>query len=433
MQDRSRRLQRSPLGGSPSVVAGLAIWNAGNYAFFLLAGRMLGPADYGMVAALLAITLIVLVPSGALQVGVSRHLASLGDSGRSEGDEFVRQAFKWAALTGVGLGVTAVAVALVVDPTVGTAAIVLTGLAIVPMGVFSVGLGTLQGQQRFGAFAAGLGMLGAPRPIMLILLAAVAGGVPIAMGATAITMFGAASVTFLLAWPRTPRGLEPVVAWRSFLPKLAPLSLGLVGVSLLLNVDVIVAKVSLSDHTAGQFGAVAVLAKAVTLLPQALSWVLLPRIARARSHGECTGPLLAVGAAITIIGGILATSIGWIAGGPITELAFGSDYADGGALLGPLIAVASLVGVLMLLLNHHVGLGQSAFVWMVVALASIEVVLFALFHDSWQAIIWVEAVVGFAGIALHEVRFGRGDDGLLRSIVLLVGPSRKTVVWPSTK
>ena len=71
MRGLLRRIHESPLGGGPAVLVGLVLWNSGNYAFFLLAGRRLGPDDYGVVAALLAVTLIVLVPSGALQVAFS--------------------------------------------------------------------------------------------------------------------------------------------------------------------------------------------------------------------------------------------------------------------------------------------------------------------------------------------------------------------------
>lgn len=35
--------------GGP-VLAALVVWNAGNYAFFLLAGRALGPSEYGLAA-----------------------------------------------------------------------------------------------------------------------------------------------------------------------------------------------------------------------------------------------------------------------------------------------------------------------------------------------------------------------------------------------
>ena len=55
------------LRGGGVVLIALVAWNLGNYAFFLVAGRWLGPEDYGLVAALLAATLVVAVPVQALQ------------------------------------------------------------------------------------------------------------------------------------------------------------------------------------------------------------------------------------------------------------------------------------------------------------------------------------------------------------------------------
>ncbi len=403
------------------MLVGLVLWNAGNYVFFLLAGRWLGPDDYGAVAALLALTLIVLVPSGALQVAFSRRVAELGPEGHATAAALFRRSFRWTIGVGVGVALLGYAIAQLATDSIPTGALALTALAIAPMGAFSMALGVLQGQHRFGAFAAGLAMLGAPRPIVFALLALGASGVIAAMGATAAAIFAAALLVVLVARPRGHHQHRLAAGeWSRFCRRMAPLAVGLSGIAVLLNVDVIVAKAALSDRTAGHFGAVAVLAKAITLVPQTVSWVLLPRIAKARSAAAPTGRLLAVGAIVTVAAGVVAALVAWVAGTPIVRLAFGAEYAEGGSLLAPLVAVSALTGLLMVLMNHQMGRGLDGFVWAIAALAAFEVLLFAGFHGSASAIIWVEALVGVAGIALHEALYSRGDGGLFRNIAQLV-------------
>lgn len=69
-------------GGGAWVLVSLGLWNLGNFLFFVIAGRLLGPEDYGLVAALLAATLVVMVPASAFQYAIARQegpLAGLGD------------------------------------------------------------------------------------------------------------------------------------------------------------------------------------------------------------------------------------------------------------------------------------------------------------------------------------------------------------------
>jgi O-antigen/teichoic acid export membrane protein len=416
-----QRIHASPLGGSPAVLVGLVLWNAGNYVFFLLAGRLLGPEDYGVVAALLAVTLIVLVPSGALQVGFSRRVAELGTEGRAIADALFRRTLRWTLGLGAIVAVIAFGVAMLTTRSVPPGPLALTALAIAPMGAFSLALGLLQGQHRFGAFAAGLAMLGAPRPIVFTVLALGASGVFAALGATAIAIVSATVLVIAMAFPRTGRDHPlPHSEWQTFRKRIGPVAVGLSGVAILLNVDVIVAKATLPGKTAGHFGAVAVLGKAVTLVPQAVSWVLLPRIATARANARPTGPLLGIGVISTLVAGVGTAIVAWVAGTPIVQLAFGDEYADGGPLLAPLVAVSTLTGLLMVLMNYQMGCGRDGFVWVIMSLAGLELALFAVLHGSTTTILWLEALVGCVGIVTYEALYARADGGICHSIVQTV-------------
>src|SRR5512132_1104720 len=87
------------------VAPAMAAANALNYAFNLVMSRLLGPADYGALGALLALVLVGTVPGVAFQAVVARHTALAGAA--------TGRLWSWvlvaAAVAGVALGLLAVA------------------------------------------------------------------------------------------------------------------------------------------------------------------------------------------------------------------------------------------------------------------------------------------------------------------------------------
>ena len=75
---RSRSLPRDAL----VLGAGMAVANAGNYAFNVVMAFLLGPEAYGALAALLAVVLVGSVPGLALQAVVARRTALATGAGR---------------------------------------------------------------------------------------------------------------------------------------------------------------------------------------------------------------------------------------------------------------------------------------------------------------------------------------------------------------
>lgn len=428
--------RHSPLQGAPSVLAGLLVWNVGNYAFFVIAGRSLGPESYATVAALLAATMLVQVPAGAVQVGMSRRVAELGTDRRAGSDALLMHSIPRCIAAGLALAAITFAVTWIVAPSLPKFAVVATSIAVAPIPLFSLALGALQGEHRFGGFSASVSMLGLPRPVALLLFLPLFADVTAAMAASAVTIVLAAAAATALAWPgRQGNRARPdaKASWVALRRTLAPLAIGLSGIAVLINLDVIVARASLPERIAGLFGAVAILAKAIVIIPQTAAWVLLPRIAQADAAGQPTNRFLVLGAGVSILGGTVATTVALAFGRPIVTLVFGAEYADGGQYLAPLIATATLTGLLLLLMNHQLGRNVDSFVWVIAGLAFIEGLVFAVLHDSVTMILTTEAILAVVGVVGYEVRYGRTDGGISRSIRAVAhGATRKSRQAPAT-
>lgn len=416
------RDSRGAVHSTVIVGASLGIWSIGAYFFYLLAGRLLGPVDYGLAAALQALIVAIALPAIALQWAIARGFASASSAER----DGARAVYRRAVFRGIWFTIAVAAIATVVTIIIGgvrtgtpVGPLVATYWSAAPIIPLVLGMGALQGEHRYWAFAGTYASTGVLRaPLLLLLLAIpILGSVEATSIATGIPyLLAAAIVIWLTRGDLVNAGPPPAVMWREFTHSLVAAGVGLGGIAVLTNVDVIVAKVSLGGHEAGYFGATAIVAKALLVVPQALTVILLPRVAERERQRAATGPLLAAGVAVMVATGLLAMLIAIPLADPIVTITFGEAYAPAAALVLPFFGATTLLGALLILVNHHVARSDHRFVWIIGALAIVQVVLLILFSTSAHAIIAVDATVAGLGLVIHELIYFRTDESMVRGV-----------------
>ncbi|HTI34935.1 MAG TPA: oligosaccharide flippase family protein [Miltoncostaea sp.] len=408
---------RGVLGSGLGVLLGFALWNLGNYAFFLLAGRILGPHDYGLVAALLAAALVIQTPFMSFAGALARVVGGRADRGEGVYALALRRATVATVAAGV-LAAAAILVAGAIDDRVATGPLLATLATLLPAAVLPLGFGQLQGEHDFRRFATGMASFGLPRPVALAVLAAAGLGIYAALLGTAVTAFIALAV--VLGYTMRPARAAPAdasgEAWRDFSRSLLPFFVGIAAFSALTNVDVVVAKLALGGDDAGIFASAAVIAKSVLVIPQAIATIAIPRIAARRSAGRPTSTLLAIQAGATIAAGLVVTGVVAVLRDPLVTITFGDEYADAAGLLVAFTAAMSLMGVVLILLYHQLALGRYGYAWVLLGVALLQVVLLAGFHGSADAIVAVDAIVAGVAVIAHEILPGRGGDRLWRGV-----------------
>ena len=405
---QSRPASGARSGALLAVASGVSI--VANYIFLLAAGRILGSESYGSLAALLGLLAIVLIPTGALQLGVSREVSRLLAAGKkTEADRFARATLRLASLATVPL----VVIALALAPALGallnihsTGTVLLAETAFVTALVFPVAMGVLQGAQRFHAVAA---MYVAPFLLRLILLAIAAAAGYRLGGAVFATVASAIAGTVLaLALIREPlqhgRGARPALG--AFLRYLGPVFVGLVGIALLTHVDILVVKARLSSHDAGAYGAASAFARVGFFLPATILAVLFPRTAARQARGEETEDILgrSLLATAAFCGALAlfyaATGVG------LVSTTFGPDFAEGGTVLAPYALAIGLFSLANILVGYHLSRGETRYAWIVAGGVVVQVGLLALVPSTLRGVVYVNLLVGVALIAAHELFVG---------------------------
>ena len=395
------------------VLAASMVGHIGNYLFYVLAARALSPAEFADVSVMTALATITFMPASGIQAAVARDTAALIASGRqTDADGLTRSLARDLGLVQAALLVTLVLAtpAAVAFLGLASSAVWWVGTAWLVLGLaLQVGLGPLQGRQRFGAVGAVLGgPLGALRPLFLVPGVAVA-GVPGALGALVLaTVVGLLGVGFALR-----RSFGPRRRTRMRLTGAVPALAALVGFASLTNADVLAAKVVLDPTTAGLYASAALLGKIALYAPAALALVLLPTVtARLEAGLDVRAPALLTMAA-TVGTGALVTAAILLAPPEAVGLVFGPEYIGAYALAAPLAAVMTLCALLQVHLMMALAGREWVTIWATTGAAVVQVLGLAVLARSGADVVTVTAVSAAAAILVHEVVSPYGAARLL--------------------
>lgn len=361
--------------------------------FQIVASRGLGPEQFGLVAALLALVNVASIGSSALRNAVAvnvagaPHLAS--DSRR---DPSLVEAYALGGLAVIAL----IAASPWMLPGIGVpaAAFALTISALIPYFLFARAQGILQGIGRSTSviwWSTGAQVLQLGLTLIVIIAGAGATGVLAAVFATAL--IGAIGAS--LQARRTgylPHG-------RAFTRASVVVLLLTISFAWLTNSDVIFVRIWDNASDAGNYAAAAVLVKTTLILPTTLSLYLLPRFVRSRDDAATTRRGVLVMLAITLAGGLIIYLALALLGGPVVALVFGNAYQPTVSIL-PALALSWLPWALaQAMLVRMVAMASSAAVAALLVAGIVQVGAAALTLPNTELFVAANGLTGLAVFA----------------------------------
>ena len=379
-----------------------AVAGVSNYLSNVFVGRMLGPADYGIFASLLSLSIIAGACAGVVQIAVTYFVARLRVEGNAA-DVGALLVYLIKRLLLWGMGGAAV-LSLFAKP-LGTVlqissplSIAITCLFLIPTAVLPVVNGVLGGLQRFGALGAVL--IG----IAVFRLAAVVGLITLGLGvigavaslplsslaACALGMFFLGDV-FRWKEGASERGIDGLVRYSIHV------ALVTICYAVLTYSDVIIVKSRFPPTEAGLYSAVATLGK-LTLFPSVMATLLMAKATEQHARGRSTigslrKTLLAVG---LLCGGI--TAVFFVFPMPIVSIFFGEQYLALASLLGLYAFAMMLYALVNVWLIYYLAVNENCYAYVLLVATVLLVALLAL---SASALIQVVVILVGVGIALY--------------------------------
>jgi O-antigen/teichoic acid export membrane protein len=406
---RSRQLLR----GGAAIAVAMGVMNVTTYAFTILAARLLGPAEYGALAAVMGLLLVVNVLSLGLQAtGARRVSATPHDLTHIE-----RQVMSASYRSALALGVLIV----VASPLLATLlhldtwlVPLMVAVTAVPLTVMGGQAGVLQGERRWAPLAliylsVGVGRLAFGAIALVVHATTLSAMVGVAVGAVAPAVIGAMALRHPDRQQAPADGGERVTA-------AAPTRGGVVSETLhnshallaffaLSNVDVVTARITLAEHQAGLYAGGLILAKAVLFLPQFVVVLAFPSMADdAGGSTRLKSLLMVLGLGlVSVVGAALLPTIA-------VEFVGGGEYQAIASLLWVFAGLGTLLCMLQVMVYDMVARQLRRVVFLI-----------------WAALVAVLCTIPFVDSVREWLLVVVGVDSTLLATLLLVSRRRQRV------
>lgn len=375
------------------VGAATLIGNGAAYLLSMIAARILTPAQFGALGALLGLLVIISTVGIATQAFTARRVAVAGeDHDRIEGESI-----RLSVLVGVSIMVGGVIVSWPLSRLFEIPPIALaTGIASIGFVVMgSAAMGIAQGREDHGRLAWSFIANGAGRAVGgvlgVVLLRSVEGvGIGILIGCAV-----GAAISYWI----TCRG-----AWSSGLSTgvrgdFVHVFHALVVLFTLTNVDVLLARVFLTPDESGEYSVGVLLAKIAFFLPNAIVIVLFPKMTSTNSRRA-----VYVATGLTAIVGFVITAFSFLFGDLVIRVLGGVQYPDLGSEAWLFALEGSAFALVQVLLYARLATqDRSAVVSVWVALVVLVGVVSLWRHDSVVEIVTTVVAVSLALTAVGLV------------------------------
>ena len=391
---RNRLIQQNLILFVGGLIAGV-----GGFVYHAIAGRVLGPEVYGQVAFLIAVYAVGTGPALLIIVVLARYTAMLA----ARGDPGVRSLFgRTVRLVAIPclafiLLTTLFAHSIATYAHVGsTIPVLVLGFSIALIWQVAIPRGILQGLQRFTSLSLNLSLeLVIRTGVVFVLLKA---GYAVS-GAMAAVFVGLAFV-FLLGLFSLRDHFQRQKA-RVRLRVMAGFSLtaavGIIGVLVLYNQDVILAKHFLNDHDAGIYGGLNKIGTILYFLTLSVSQVLFPRVVEAVAKDQNPGRLLLSSAGILSALGACALVVFLVVPGLVVGVLFGPSFSDAVPFVFPVGLIGLALALDNLLVQFFMAVHDRVFVPILVLGVVAEAVLILLFHAGVGQVV-LDVLVSLTGL-----------------------------------
>ncbi|NOZ77067.1 MAG: flippase, partial [Euryarchaeota archaeon] len=358
------------LKGSLILTTSNLIVRFGSYFYRVLMGRMLTPAEFGLLNLALPVQfLAVVMASSGIAPAIAKFVSEAGAAGRRQRMDrvisssmvcFTASGLLFALAFYLAAGAIATRVfhepALVLPLKISAAAVPLAMMT-------AVYTGSLQGLKRMGSMGA---VLSAQQGFRVLLAAAL-----VLSAATAVSAIAGSTLGFLLAVPLAhalfrKAGLElrlsgiSFAAFREVFVFSVPVTLTAVASFLLAYVDIILLGYYLSPVEVGIYSAASPTSRLVMVFSTALYATLVPSVAawQTEGMGDATGRGIRYAYKVSLAVLVPATLLSVLFSEQIIGLLFGPAYLEAAGPFRILVVGTAFLGIFTLNSGIFQGLGR---------------------------------------------------------------------------
>ena len=401
----NRYLHHNILILGTNILAGIL-----SYLLHPFLARIMSIQEYGQVAALISLSLVLTIPTQIITTVSTKYASSLstfGDVARL--NDFIRRLTTILLTIGVVLTIVFIAVSSYVAfffHLNSQQGVIILGLIFIFMFVTPLNLGILQGLQRFSWFAV-VTLLSAFLRLALsvgfVLIGLSINGVMLAIVLSAVLSY---LVSFqplrsVLKGPRPSIGsLRPLWSY-SLLASAAAGGLVFLGSS-----DTVLASHFLKARDVGLYAALATIGRTIVFVTNSVTTVMFPRVAALHERGESHISVILQALLGTLLLAGAVEIIFYFVPSLVAKLLFGQAFVS---IAGQLVLYGMamlLLSVGIVLINYFLAVGNRAFMFIIIFACALQTSLIAWQHATVGQIVQDVLVTDIALVFALLIAFG---------------------------
>jgi len=385
------------------------IANVLNYLFHFSMARMLGPADYGVLAVLTSIIYLFSVPTNSIQTVVSKYTIKFRvkkEYGKIKGilNYLLKTLFLYSAICFIIFLV--ISIFLYGPLKISYWLLVITGLLLFGTLITPVGTGILQGSKKFKVWGWNTILNSATKLILAILLVYFGFGV---YGPIVGFLFGAL-VSFVLIFPFIKNILhakEIKEKVNIFSRENIPTFIAVLVITLMYSLDIILAKYLFDARTAGLYSVASMIGKMIFFASATIASAMFPISSEKFLNGDKEKTLGVAKKTTLAIGALcgFAVLMLWLFPNFIIGLLFGKQYLEISGIMVYVGIAYSLLSFLNTYLLYKISINEFSVgkIGFLIGFLLIQVISIIYFGDSLNKFViafLASTIISFLGTVI---------------------------------
>ena len=373
--------------GSLILFIAINLFNFMNYLFHFFMARMLGPADYGVLAVLMSILYIISVPSESIQTIVSRYTSKyLAEKKLGKIKSLLSRTLKKSVKFAFFIFLIYIPVAFFLSNflKIDFLLILLTGTIVFGFFMMPINRGILQGKKKFKELGLNMITESGTKLIIAIFLVYIGLGVYGAISGNLMGVFLAFVFAFIFM-KDVVKSKKVEIETKGIYAYGMPVFIVIISIMVMLSMDIILAKRFFSPEIAGQYAVASMLGKMIFFGTAGISKAMFPFATEKfengdKSHGVFYKSLLIIFAFILIALVFFGLIPKFIVG-----ILFGSQYL---AISNIVIYTGLAFGFLSitnLILIYSLRAHKIRFSYLLFIFILLEIILLSLFNSSLKS------------------------------------------------
>ena len=377
----TKELTKKLFGGSIILLITINIFNALNYFFHFAMARMLIPADYGVLAALMSILYIFNVPTEAIQTIIAKYSSQESSLGKIK--NIIKKSFRKAAKVSSILILVYLAACLVLTKLldVNYSLLALTGLLIFSVFFLPISRGVLQGKKKFTSLGFNMVIEASVKILLAILFVYI--GMKV-YGAILGEVIGTVCA-FVLAFP----SLKEVFSSKELKSNTSgiysyssPVFVTIFAIITFYSLDVILAKAFFPADLAGQYAMASTLAKIIFFGTVPLSKAMFPISSESHKDKKSSVKILGISLLILTACIAIALTIIWFFPELLVRIFSGNYHTAASGILFYLAISMSLISFTNLILFYKLSINKVKDYAILLIFPILQIALLSFFHSN---------------------------------------------------